>query len=277
MSVVFDGVSVARGGRTVLHGVDLEVGTGRIVGLLGTNGSGKSTLLRTLFTGQRPHRGRVTIDGADVSQMAPRALARTVAVMLQDSPSEFDLTVRETVLIGRSPHRRPFTRDTPEDLRIVDEALRIADVHDLGDRLVRRLSGGQRQRVMLARALAQSGQILVLDEPTNHLDIAHQLDLMGVVSALGTTVIAALHDLNIAAAFCDDVAVLHEGRIVAFGPPDRVLTPALIDDVFHVTARIAVEVDTGARAMAFHPRQTAARVFTEAEHTTAEYIIKEKK
>ncbi len=254
MTVLFDDVSVSRGGRTVLHGVDLEVGTGRIVGLLGPNGSGKSTLLRTLFTGRRPQRGRVTIDGADVSQLAPRALARTVAVMLQDAPSEFDLTVRETVLVGRSPHRPPFSRDTPEDQRIVDEALRVADVQELGDRLVRRLSGGQRQRVMLARALAQQGEILVLDEPTNHLDIAHQLDLMRVVSGLGTTVIAALHDLNIAAAFCDDVAVLDEGRIVAFGPPATVLTPALVDRVFHVTARIAVEVDTGDRAMTFHPR-----------------------
>ena len=255
MSVHFDGVSVARGGRTVLHGVDLEVGTGRIVGLLGPNGSGKSTLLRTLFTGQRPQRGRVLIDGVDVSQLPPRTLARTVSVMLQDAPSEFDLTVRETVLVGRSPHRPPFSRDTPEDQHIVDQALRTADVHDLGERLVRRLSGGQRQRVMLARALAQSGEILVLDEPTNHLDIAHQLDLMRVVSGLGTTVIAALHDLNIAAAFCDDVAVIDEGRIVAFGAPDTVLTPALVDEVFHVTARIAVEVDTGARAMTFHPRQ----------------------
>ncbi|GAA1136309.1 MULTISPECIES: ABC transporter ATP-binding protein [Microbacterium] len=259
MTVLFDDVSVVRGGRTVLHGIDLEVGTGRIVGLLGPNGSGKSTLLRTLFSGRRPHRGRVEIDGADVSLMAPRALARTVSVMLQDSPSEFDLTVRETVLVGRSPHRPPFSRDTPDDLRIVDDALRTADVHELGDRLVRRLSGGQRQRVMLARALAQSGEILVLDEPTNHLDIAHQLDLMRVVSGLGTTVIAALHDLNIAAAFCDDVAVLDEGRIVAFGPPDAVLTPALVDEVFHVTARIAVEVDTGARAMTFHPRGPSDR------------------
>lgn len=259
MSVRFEDVSVARGGRTVLHGIDLEVGTGRIVGLLGPNGSGKSTLLRTLFTGQRPHAGRVTIDGADVSLLPPRALARTVSVMLQDAPSEFDLTVRETVLVGRAPHRPPFSRDTPEDLRIVDEALRTADVHDLGDRLVRRLSGGQRQRVMLARALAQSGEILVLDEPTNHLDIAHQLDLMRVVSGLGTTVIAALHDLNIAAAFCDDIAVLDEGRLVAFGPPADVLTPELVDQVFHVTARIAVEIDTGARAMTFHPRQPVDR------------------
>lgn len=254
MSVRFDGVSVVRGGRPVLHDIDLEVGTGRIVGLLGPNGSGKSTLLRALFTGRRPHRGRVTIDGSDVSQLPPRALARTVAVMLQDAPSEFDLTVHETVLVGRSPHRPPFSRDTVEDRRIVDEALRTADVHELGDRLVRRLSGGQRQRVMLARALAQDGEVLVLDEPTNHLDIAHQLDLMRVVSGLGTTVIAALHDLNIAAAFCDEVAVLDEGRIVAFGPPDEVLTPALVDRVFHVTARIALEIETGARAMTFHPR-----------------------
>ncbi|MFB4354282.1 ABC transporter ATP-binding protein [Microbacterium sp. LS_15] len=254
MSVVFDAVSVELGGRRVLHGIDLEVGEGRILGLLGPNGSGKSTLLRTLFTGRRPHAGRVTIDGADVATLPPRTLARTVAVMLQDAPSEFDLTVRETVMVGRSPHRPPFSRDSADDHRIVTEALRTADVLDLEHRLVRRLSGGQRQRVMLARALAQQGSILVLDEPTNHLDIAHQLDLMRVVSGLGTTVIAALHDLNIAAAFCDEVVVLDEGRLVAAGPPDAVLTPALVAEVFHVTARVATEAGTGARVLAFHPR-----------------------
>lgn len=254
MSISFDGVDVARGARTVLHGIDLTIGAGRIVGLVGPNGSGKSTLLRTLFTGRRPLRGRVTIDGVDVADFAPRALARTVSVMLQDAPSEFDLTVRETVLVGRSPHRAPFTRDSPDDLRIVDEALAAADISELGERLVRQLSGGQRQRVMLARALAQDGEILILDEPTNHLDISHQLDLMRVVTGLGKTVVAALHDLNIAASFCDEIAVLDAGRLVAFGAPAAVLTPALVSDVFQVSARLATEDGTGARAMTFYPR-----------------------
>lgn len=257
MSISFEGVDLARGGRTVLHGIDLTIGAGRIVGLVGPNGSGKSTLLRALFTGRRPLRGRVTIDGADVADFAPRALARTVSVMLQDTPSEFDLTVRETVLVGRAPHRAPFARDSADDRRIVEEALAAADVADLGDRLIRQLSGGQRQRVMLARALAQDGKILILDEPTNHLDISHQLDLMRVVTGLGKTVVAALHDLNIAASFCDEIAVLDAGHLVAFGPPDSVLTPALVSDVFQVTARLATEEGTGARAMTFHPRPPA--------------------
>lgn len=254
MTIAFHDVDVARGNRTVLHGIDLTIGAGRIVGLVGPNGSGKSTLLRTLFAGRRPLRGSVTIDDVDVADFAPRALARVVSVMLQDAPSEFDLTVRETVLVGRAPHRPPFTRDSPDDHRIVAESLRAADVADLGDRLMRQLSGGQRQRVMLDRALAQDGEILILDEPTNHLDIAHQLDLMRVVSGLGKTVVAALHDLNIAASFCDDIAVLDEGRLVAFGPPSAVLTPDRVSDVFDVTARIAYEEGTGARAMTFHPR-----------------------
>lgn len=253
MTISFEGVDVALGGRVVLRGIDLTIGCGRIVGLVGPNGSGKSTLLRTLFTGRRPLRGRVCVNGDDVAELAPRVLARTVSVMLQDAPSDFDLTVRETVLVGRAPHRPPFTRDSPEDLRIVDETLRAADIADLGDRLMRQLSGGQRQRVMLARALAQDGEILVLDEPTNHLDISHQLDLMRVVTGLGKTVIAALHDLNIAASFCDDIAVLDAGNLVAFGRPDVVLTPARVSDVFRVTARVAVEEGTGARAMTFHP------------------------
>lgn len=254
MSVSFHRVSVTLGSQPVLHEIDLHIGTGRIVGLVGPNGSGKSTLLRTLFAGRRPHSGHVSIDGTDITRMSARTLARTVSVMLQDAPSDFDLTVRETVAVGRAPHRPPFSRDTANDRRIVDDALRTADVLDLGDRLVRRLSGGQRQRVMLARALAQDGAVLVLDEPTNHLDIAHQLDLMRVISCLGKTVIAALHDLNIAAAFCDDIAVLREGRLVASGIPEHVLTPALVGDVFAVDARIALENDTGNRSMTFHPR-----------------------
>jgi iron complex transport system ATP-binding protein len=254
MTVTFESVSIILGGRRVLHDVDLEIGTGRVVGIIGPNGSGKSTLLRALFSGRRPHSGHIRIDGVDVAALSPRALARAVAVMLQDTPSEFDLTVRETVLVGRSPHRPPFSRDSAEDHRVVDEALRTTDLLDISDRLVRHLSGGQRQRVMLARALAQSGEILVLDEPTNHLDISHQLDLMQVVSGLGKTVIAALHDLNIASTFCDEVVVIHRGRIVAAGAPETVLTPPLIDRIFQVTSRIATEAETGTRVMSFHPR-----------------------
>lgn len=237
MRVDFEAVSVELGGTEVLHRVSLTVQSGHFVGILGPNGSGKSTLLRTLFRGCSPLTGRVALDGDDVRGIRHRRLARTVAVMLQESSTEFDLTVLELVLLGRAPHHGSFGRDTPDDVRIATDALRRVDSLDLIDRMVNELSGGQKQRVLLARALAQGGPVLALDEPTNHLDISHQLDLMHLVTTLDRTVIAALHDLNLASAHCDEVAVLRDGELVAFGPPQDVLTPDLVREVFAVEAR----------------------------------------
>lgn len=237
MRVEFADVVVELGGRRVVDGVSLTAEPGTVVGLLGPNGSGKSTLLRTLYRAITPHSGSVRLDGHDVRAMRPKAVAQAVAVMLQDPQTEFDLTVHEFVLLGRIPHRSSFGRDTAEDLRTVEEAMDRAGVAELARRLMGSLSGGQRQRAMLARALAQQTPVLVLDEPSNHLDIRHQLELMAEVRDLGRTVIAALHDLNLAAEHCDRVVILEGGRAVASGRPADVLTPALIRLVFGVDAR----------------------------------------
>jgi iron complex transport system ATP-binding protein len=251
MRVTFDDVTVALGGTDVVRSVTLGVEEGRFVGVLGPNGSGKSTLLRTLYRAVVPRRGRAALDGTDVRTMRPRDVARLVAVMLQDSPTEFDLTVLDVVLLGRAPHHSSFGRDTAADLLIAEEALDRVGALDLAERMVAQLSGGQRQRVMLARALAQGGPVLVLDEPTNHLDIAHQLELMRIITTLDRTVIAALHDLNLAAAHCDDVAILDGGRLVAFGPPRDVLTRDLVREVFGVEARFLPDPVTGRDVLAF--------------------------
>ncbi|GAA1759632.1 ABC transporter ATP-binding protein [Agromyces humatus] len=251
MRVDFDAVSVELGGREVLHRVSLSVESGHFVGLLGPNGSGKSTLLRTLYRVRTPAGGQVRLDEADVLRMRRRELARTVSVMLQETSSEFDLTVLEVVLLGRAPYHGSFGRDTAVDLRIAHDALRRVGSLDLVDRMVGELSGGQKQRVMLARALAQGGPVLVLDEPTNHLDIAHQLELMRIVGTLDCTVIAALHDLNLASAHCDEVAVLNDGRLVAFGPPDDVLTPDLVREIFAVDARYLPDPAADRAVLAF--------------------------
>ena len=251
MRVGFESVSVELGGTEILHEVSLTVLSGRFVGILGPNGSGKSTLLRTLYRGCRPSSGRVTLDGDDVLGLRRRELARTVAVMLQESSTEFDLTVLELVLLGRAPHHGSFGRDTDDDLRIATDALHRVDSLELIDRLVNELSGGQKQRVMLARALAQNGPVLVLDEPTNHLDISHQLELMHLVTTFGRTAIAALHDLNLAVAHCDEVAVMRAGTLVAFGPPRDILTPELVREVFAVDARQVLDPETGDALLAF--------------------------
>lgn len=243
MRVEFVGVSVALGGRDVVQQVSLTVEAGEVVGLVGPNGSGKSSLLRTLYRAVKPHQGIVSVDGRDVQRLTGRQAARAVAVMLQDPPTDFDLSVQETVLLGRAPHHGSFGRDTPQDLRIADEAMCRAEIGDLGDRMVATLSGGQRQRVMLARALAQQSPVLVLDEPSNHLDVSHQHELMSTVRGLGRTVIAALHDLNLATQYCDRVVVLDEGRLVAAGAPARVFTPELIRDTFDVDVRVLGDPD----------------------------------
>lgn len=243
MRVEFRDVTVALGGTEVVAGVSLTVPAGRVVGLVGPNGSGKSTLLRTLYRAVTPSSGRVLLDGRDVRSLGGPQAARSVAVMLQDPPTDFDLSVEETVMLGRAPHHVTFGRDTPEDQRVVDDAMARTGIRDLADRMVATLSGGQRQRVMLARALAQRTPVMVLDEPSNHLDISHQHELMSTVRDLDCTVIAALHDLNLATRYCDEIVVLAEGRVVAAGPPAAVCTAELIRSTFRVDARILGDPD----------------------------------
>ncbi|KAB8160300.1 ATP-binding cassette domain-containing protein [Streptomyces sp. 3MP-14] len=238
MNVVLDRVSVAVGGRTVVHEASLRVESGRFLGLVGPNGSGKSTLLRALYRVLRPHTGTVRLAGDDAWRLPPREVARRVAVLTQESGTDFDLDVLDVVLLGRLPHHGGFGGDSARDLALVRRALERVGASALADRPFAALSGGERQRVLLARALVQESQVLVLDEPTNHLDIAFQLELMRLVGGLGVTTVAALHDLNLAAAHCDEIAVLRDGRVTALGPPDDVLTPEVIHDVFGVRAHL---------------------------------------
>ncbi|RSM87437.1 ABC transporter ATP-binding protein [Kibdelosporangium aridum] len=257
MKVHFDHVSVALGGREVLRDVDIEVRPGRFLGLVGPNGSGKSTLLRTLHRAVAPSSGRVLLDELDVWRGNRRTVARTVAVMTQDSSTEFDLTVLEVVLLARVPFQRGFGRDTEADLDLAWTALERVGAADIADRPIGRLSGGQRQRVMLARALAADTPVLVLDEPTNHLDIAFQLELMRIATSLDRTIIAALHDLNLAATHCDDIAVLDSGRLVATGTPAEALTPQVVQDVFQVAVDQLIHPRTGRPVLVFdHPPQS---------------------
>lgn len=238
MRVELDDVTVTLGGRDVVQHASLVAEPGTVVGLVGPNGSGKSSLLRTLYRAVRPRRGTCRIDGRDVQSLRGRQAARAVAVMLQDPPTDFDLSVEETVMLGRVPHHASFGRDTVEDVEVVADAMRRAEITDIADRMVATLSGGQRQRVMLARALAQQSDVMVLDEPSNHLDISHQHELLSTVRSLGRTVIAALHDLNLATQYCDHVVVLDAGRVIAAGPPHQVFTPELIRSTFRVDVRV---------------------------------------
>ncbi|MGI5240713.1 ABC transporter ATP-binding protein [Dactylosporangium sp. CA-139066] len=247
MDLRLDAVHVRLGGTTVVDAVELHVQPGELVGLLGPNGCGKSTVLRTVYRALRPAAGAVRVDGRDLwRDVGIREAARHTAALPQEYGGDFPFTVAETVLAGRTPHKRHLDGDTAADAAIVLAALEQVGLPGHAGRLVHTLSGGEKQRVLLARALAQQPRLLVLDEPTNHLDITAQLQQLRLIRRLRLTTLAALHDLNHAAAFCDRVYVLHHGRVVAAGPPADVLTPGLIARIFHVRARLGTNPLTGA-------------------------------
>ncbi|GGP47120.1 ABC transporter ATP-binding protein [Saccharothrix coeruleofusca] len=230
----------------ILHGVTLAARSGEVHGIVGPNGSGKSTALRCVYRALKPSAGRVLLDGEERGD-----IARHLAALIQDSSLEFDFTAAEVVATGRLPHQRGFARESAHDRRVVETALSDVDAAHLADRGFLTLSGGERQRVLIARALAQQPRVLVLDEPTNHLDIHHQLAVLRLVRGLGVTVLAVLHDLNLAAAHCDRVHVLARGRVVASGTPADVLTPDLVADVFGVRAHVVRHPVSGAPQLLF--------------------------
>ena len=224
----------------------------RRVMVTGYHGTGKSTLLRVLYRYQTPLTGTVRIGGEDIWAMPPRAAARKVAAVLQEQPSSFGLTVQEVVMLGRTPHRLGFSTNGANDAESVAEALHTLDLEDCAHRDLATLSGGERQRVMVARALAQQPQVLILDEPTNHLDIRHQLEVLALIRNLDLTIVVSLHDLNMAAQVCDDILVLENGRPRGVGPPEALLTEALVSNTFRVDARHERLSPSDARHFSFH-------------------------
>ncbi|MCY7289177.1 MAG: ATP-binding cassette domain-containing protein [Cryobacterium sp.] len=299
MVVILDRVSFQINGTPILTDVSAVVPTGAVTGLLGPNGAGKSTLLRLIAGLEPPGAGGVELDGGHVgsrSGLSRRETARRVALLEQNAAPSVDLTVREVVLLGRIPHRTrvlgSFGGD--DDHQGGEESLAMVGGSDLADRAWHSLSGGEQQRAQIARALAQRPSLLLLDEPNNHLDVSAQLGLLGQVRGLcagagveadtetdtgsgtgtGLTAIMALHDLNLAAAFCDQILLLHHGRLIAAGTPDEVLRPSTIAEVYGVDCDVIphprgghpVIVFSPAAAAGFAPFVTAPRLVPALTH-----------
>lgn len=216
----------------------MTVPPGQTLGLVGPNGSGKSTLLRLICRLRRPVSGVIMLGETDIMTMAYGEIARRLALVEQQATTDADVTVLDVVRLGRTPHRGPLSSWSASDDAAVERALHHVGMAERRMQSWHTLSGGERQRVHIARALAQTPRELLLDEPTNHLDIRHQLEILSLVKALPVTSVIALHDLNLAAMFCDVVAVLKGGRVVAAGAPEDVLTEEIIKDVFGVRAHV---------------------------------------
>ena len=252
MNIHAENVELSFGGTQILNQIGIDVRSREFVGVIGPNGSGKSTFLKCIYRVLKPDGGDVFLDDAPISAFSVRETAKRLAVLSQHNYYNFEFTVRDIVLMGRSPHKRMMERDTKADFDIVEDSLRRVGMLGFIDRIFSTLSGGEQQRIILARALAQQTECLILDEPTNHLDIKYQLQILDVVKKLGVTVLAAFHDLNIAAMYCDRIFAVDGGRVVASGTPREVLTPALIRRLYEVDADVRSEPD-GQINIVYHP------------------------
>ncbi len=244
-------VSVDLGGRRIISDISVTIPYGKITGFIGPNGSGKSSLLRCLYGSLSPQSGFVAFGDRPLSDLSPKATAQLVAVVTQETAPIFAFTVEEVVALGRIAHQKGMGRLRPKDHAIIDQAMHQTGTQTLRNRIFATLSGGEKQRVMLARAIAQQPHYLLLDEPTNHLDIRYQLELLALIRALNITTVIALHDLNLAWRFCDQVLLMRGGSTLAVGTPRQVLTPSHCSTAFDVHAHALVDPFDGEQMLRF--------------------------
>ncbi len=231
--------------QQIIKSIYLEAYPGELIGVIGPNGSGKSSLLRLIYRFYPPDAGAIYLDERDILTMSIKETARRMAVVVQERDNNFNFTVYEMVMMGRTPHKKLLDADTAEDDVIIRNSLEHVGMLSLAQRDFHTLSGGEKQRVLIARALAQHARVLVLDEPTNYLDLRYQFEIMELIRSLSITTIAAMHDLNLAAAYCDRIYLLKAGEVVAHGQPQDVLTAKQIKSVYGVDVEVEVRPSTG--------------------------------
>lgn len=240
--IVIDNLSWSYGTKKILSNVHLKIERNRFYSIIGPNGSGKTTLLKNISKTLEPRKSTVFVDKQDIASMKPREMARKMANVPQNTHIDFEFSAMDIVMMGRSPYFRRFQSESPKDVEIVKEAMLATSTWHLKDKNINEISGGERQRVIVARALAQQTDIILLDEPISQLDIHHQIELMDTVRKLvresKVTVIAVLHDLNIAAQYSDSMILVHEGQVVLGGTPEQVLTEENIKRVYQLPVHI---------------------------------------
>jgi iron complex transport system ATP-binding protein len=230
----------------ILHNIDIEIHNGEFVGLIGPNGCGKTTLLKNIYRVYNPTKGAVYLDGKNLKDIEGKEAAKKMAVLIQDRSAGFDFPVIEIVLMGRYAHKKFMESNHKKDYEICERALEQVGLLSLRERSFLSLSGGEKQRVLLAAVLAQESKVILLDEPTNHLDIGYQLLIIELIKKIeGLTVFASLHDINLAAKYCDRIIAMNNGRIIADGKAEEVLTEELIENLFHVKVNIDKEPYSG--------------------------------
>ena len=225
--------------KLILNGISLTVERGCFVGLIGPNGCGKSTLLKNIYRVYKPTGGSVYLNGSEIRSLSGKEVAKQMAVVSQENGITFDFTVMQMVEMGRYAHRSMLSNHTANDKKICEEALRQVGMWDFRERSFLSLSGGEKQRVLIASAFARKTELIVLDEPTNHLDIGYQFSIMdSMKNQKESTIFASVHDMNIAAQYCDKIIALKKGQVVAVGTPREVLTEDRIEELFRVKTKI---------------------------------------
>ena len=226
--------------KEILKNISFEVPKGSFVGIIGPNGSGKSTLLKNIYRLHKPSSGSITLDNKNLFKMKDKDCAKEIAVLAQESNSQFDFTVEQIVKMGRYPYKSVFEDYSKSDIQMVKDMLEKVGLSNYSDRSFSNLSGGEKQRTLIARALVQNTDFLILDEPTNHLDIGYQIQLMDLIKSLNITTLSAIHDMNIASMYCDYLIVMKDGEIKDFGKVEDVITPQMLKEIFGVNAYVGV-------------------------------------
>lgn len=253
MRMKVEDLTFSYGKKPAADGVSLHVEKGEFVGLIGPNGSGKSTVLKNIYRALKPDAGVIWLDEEELLKMSYKKSARKMAVVGQENEVPFDFLVEEMVAMGRSPYKKLFDIDNAHDKEIVHHALEHLGMEGMAKRSYAHLSGGEKQRVLMARAIAQESDFFILDEPTNHLDIGYQMQIFDFVKRLKVTVLSAIHDLNMAALYCDRLYVLQEGKVVLCGTPEEVLTPEHIYEIYKVKSSVMKHPVTGRVSITFLP------------------------